>query len=480
VLGSPYIVVALSQLAIAVLAITIATRFLGASLPSALLAAFLFNAVPLPSVSQGVQTPLFVHDLFVPFLLFVALVRGRFPRDRVLWVAAWAAVLWPAVGTVATALARGGVSEWLAFLFRRLGFVLFFATGLAGLPGVRVRAFMDTCVLVWIGMATMGILQYAGLTNTDIAYSGADVALPQSLLETAEAMRGFMGLNRGAVGVWGSAVAAYSVSMLALAGEGSLRYRTVYWCGTGLSLAVIAGSGSRTGAVAVAGGLGFVAVRLVMSPLRRRALRVLGLAGIGLAGVIFVADVLDADTVVRRFGAGRATLESGEQRAAVQGAAVSYVFSDPMATLVGMGQSTQQFSDLVGSRFSLAHTHSEYVEILWQAGLPGLALYCLLVFGIYTRMRTPRDPAAFPLALAGQAMLVSGAVSGFAVGSFFISSSRLATYSLLIAFVYGCVIRERREWAQQAARMPAGRIATRGAEGLLMRALAPLPTENAR
>jgi hypothetical protein len=46
--------------------------------------------------------------------------------------------------------------------------------------------------------------------------------------------------------------------------------------------------------------------------------------------------------------------------------------------------------------------------------------------------------------LAGQSMLVGGMISGLAVGNIMITGPRLATFGLLMAFVYGRLIREAR------------------------------------
>jgi hypothetical protein len=156
--------------------------------------------------------------------------------------------------------------------------------------------------------------------------------------------------------------------------------------------------------------------------------------------------------------AGSSGYDTGQQRADVQRASVSYVLEDVRALSIGMGHSVAEFRRCVGDRFDLSHSHSEYVEILWEAGLVGLLLYAALVWALYQRLRPP--PGAPDVLFAARSILVAGLVAGAAVGNFFITSARLAPFGLLMAFVYGAFVREADSARREALRAPSGPLVT--------------------
>jgi hypothetical protein len=114
--------------------------------------------------------------------------------------------------------------------------------------------------------------------------------------------------------------------------------------------------------------------------------------------------------------------------------------------MIGMGPSEAQFYELVGQQTEdlLNHPHSEFVEILWQGGFPGLILYLCMLVAIYKGVRPPPHSAGYLTGIATQGVLVAGMISGLAVGNIFITSPRLATFGLAMAFAYGRMIRDVR------------------------------------
>jgi hypothetical protein len=445
-----YLLFVAAQGAVATAGALAARWWFGASLATALSAALLFNAVPLPII-PGLKTSLFVHDLAVPCIALRWLVSGKRSRDPLLWLAATAALIWPVIGTTLNWIHVDSITEGLEFLYRRLGFVVLFGAGVAGVYGrVNLRSFLNTCVAIWLGMCVMGYAQYAGLVDTDIWASVEDEFRQMSIAESVAAARGFMGLNRGAVGVWGSAVCAYCVGSLAFVERLTGRYYVLYYAGAMGSASVVFLSGSRTGVIAVIGAAALVAVRTVA--FRPRALiarfGVLGIVAVAVAAVAMAR--VDLTKIAARYAFESSTLETGEYRAGVQRDAIAFILDHPRALLVGMGQSTEQFVTLVGDPHHLAHTHSEYIEVMWQAGLPGLSLYLGFLWLLYRRLGIRRSADG----LSVQAMLVAGLVCGLAVGNVFISSARLASFGLLTACVYGSAA--SRVWARIVAEDPIG------------------------
>ena len=141
----------------------------------------------------------------------------------------------------------------------------------------------------------------------------------------------------------------------------------------------------------------------------------------------------------------------------MQGQTITYVAQDLRAALIGMGPSTSQFYECVGRKTEdlLLHPHSEVVEVLWQGGLPGLLLYLAMMGGLFFSIATPRTSRFHPQSLAGQAILIAGMISGLAVGNIMITTPRLATFGLLMAFVYGRLIRDARIARAEEARRSA-------------------------
>jgi len=451
---TPELILALQcQIAVMVLTILVGTFVLRVPWQAAAWAALLFNSLPVTS-PPGYESPLFIHDLIVPVLAVITLLGSAWTRDRIIWMIVAAVLIWPMAASIVALGLGEDSSHWLAFCVRRTGFVIFFVVGLSGLlRPVRASDFLDCCVLAWVLMLVPAMLQYFGWIDTDIHPIEEDQLRGLSIWESAAAQRGFLGLNRGAVGVWGSAIASYCLVNFLLNQRPSRGRWILYNVGAVLSYVVILFSGTRTGLLAAAGSALFVAVKLF--PLRKqlRTPRLVAFGGVAvLAGIYLLGPVLTR--LAERFNMEAAAVGTGQSRVSVQIETIRYVGGDTRALLLGMGPSVSQFFDRVGNKTDdlLQHPHSEFVEVLWQAGVPGLLLYLAVLAAIYFGIRTPRGSPFHHLSLAGQAMLVAGMISGIAVGNIMITTPRLAAFSLLMAFVYGRMIRDAREAREDRGR----------------------------
>lgn len=407
------------------------------------LAALLVNAVPVSRL-LGMAAPIYLQDLALPLAVALALWHAP-PRDEALLpLVALAAFLWPALGTMVGLgeNIRPGMGENGQFLFRRFAFVAYFAAGLSGaLRRGQLMQFLDAALALWVGMAVAGALQYAGLLENDLWSATDPERSGQDPAESAPGGRGFMGLNRGAVGVWGSAAASYALAMLATLPRRPVLRLVAYGVAAVVSTAGILISGSRTGLLAVIAAAVYTAVRAT-GP-RGRVLRVLAPAAVVAVAVSIAAADAEFQSLWARFSPTESSYDTGQQRADVQQATTSFVLNEPRALTIGMGHSTAEFRRRVGDRFDLAHSHSEYVEVLWEAGAVGLALYGAFLLALYRRLRAP--PGAAQVLAAARPMLVAGLVAGIAIGNMFITSARLAPFSLLMAFVYGAFVHEAGE-----------------------------------
>lgn len=441
---SNYTTLVAAQATIAIVALLAGRYVLRVSWATAVAGALLFNSVPLPN-PFGFKTPIYLHDVVAPLILVAPALRGVRRGGKVLWLGGLAALLWPAIGTALGAVESAGMSDWVEFLVRRLGFVLFFAAGIQGrFKEVNAAGLLNVGLLVWIGMVAMGLLQYAGVVDTDVGYWASGEPSRVSIRESASAMRGFMGLNRGAVGVWGAAMVAYCAASLGAEKARPLLLRYAFYVGILTSFIAILGSGSRTGVIGATAAVLYVLGRSLFEGRRRQLIRIAALA---LAAVVAgggAVTYFDLGVPASRFALESRSLETGEQRARIQGRALEYTFTHPQALLLGMGPATERFVREVGWELGVAHAHSEYVDVLWQAGLPGLIMYVSYLLALFFGMRARRGDPLNRVGTAGQAMLLAGAVTGLAVGNIFTWSSRLATFGLLMGFVYGRILLEMR------------------------------------
>ncbi|MCH7720601.1 MAG: PAS domain S-box protein [Planctomycetes bacterium] len=274
----------------------------------------------------------------------------------------------------------------------------------------------------------------------DVDFLARDDALRgATIAESTAAQRGFMGLNRGAVGVWGSAVIAYCASRLMLASRLGIARSVVYTMAVTLTAVVVLFSGSRTGTVACAAAGGYVGLKVVSQLRRARLARLILFGAVGaIAGQQLLAPGLTM--VSQRVGTLKSfgTLQSLQSRLEVQGDTIRQVLRDGRSALLGMGADMALFKRLVGK---LSHPHSEYILALWQTGVPGLLLYLLFLALLFSRMhaRSRDDPDA--IYLAGEAMLVAGMVAGLAVGNILTVAGRLAPFGMTMLFVFGRLIR---------------------------------------
>ena len=412
----------------------------GHSWRTVLVATLLFNALPIATV-PGYASPLFLGDALVPLALVALLVQG-FPRP--LWVLgiAFVALLgWPVIATTVAAGSGTGTIASLEGLYRRVGFVAFFALGLSlrFLPKVTVRGLLDTSSLLFAGMAWVALIQYFGgvdISGTEHTLQGGGVP---TIFESREAQRGFLGLNRGAVGVWAAVLGTY------LGGRLMLTPRDQITDSARLSLALaLAGtllavlfSGSRTGMIAL--GVGWTAVLVLV--LRERRLRTwLRLTVIG--GVVIGAGVLvaypAADLLLSRFVmdvSDVTEVRSASSRWETQLEIITLVSMDLRTATFGRGVGSTEFRQLVPT--GLSHAHSEPLQQMWESGLPGVLFYIGFLGMVWIRVKRLGSDLNGPLAALVQATLVAGSIAGLAVGFIAITSPRLATFGYAMLFVYG-------------------------------------------
>lgn len=440
---SAIMLAAICQCLVVAAACAIATRACRIPWQTVCLAALAFCWVPIGRV-PGTAVDIQGCDL-LGFAALGLLLTSRPARlTRLEWVALVAALLWPMLGVARGLLAgQTDLGAWAIFVGRRLTFVSVWLVGARALvPRLRTSDALDVVVLLWIGMTVVGCVQFAGLIDVDsfnARLTDADVGLLSVSEGGGRGQRGFLGLNRGAVGVVGACVLSYSVAMLAFARSPTARARRwMYIASSVLTPVALLGSGSRTGLLSALCAMCYL---LLCRPARDGAMRLKVLRAT-VAALFAAGVVLQFVAAARAPGSSRFSRQSievgtSQTRFVVQQGTLRVGLADPITALIGYGPSIHLFYELVGSRYAgLDIPHNEYLEVFWQAGIPGLAAYLLLCYGIFARLRARRSGSR-ALAVAGRAILVGGLVSGLAVGFFFVTLHRLAPLSCLLAWAYG-------------------------------------------
>lgn len=425
----------LCQLIIIVTGLIVSRYSFGVPFKVAFWAAMLFNIMPI-MVTPGFGRWLFLSDFLIPLLGLLLL--SRYVHFRVFMIALLAIFLWPLICTfLGVSIERFGYA-WVMYLYRRLGCLVFLAAGASGVVrGITARHFFDACTVLWLGMVFAGLLQYLGVLSVDFRLEGGMEA-GVSVAESITAQHGFMGFNRGAVGVCGATIATYCITVLFLEHQLGVQRFLLYSVTVALTYTVILFSGSRTGLVACLAGLGFVVLRCLLRLGQVRLARVIGFTLIALVVVVYFV----APTIAVVGGRVQNLLdesldESSGGRVGLQVATIKYVLSGLRPAIVGMGGGAgMHFTRM----FRAAHSHSEYIDILWETGILGLLLYLLFLWKLYRSMRpVPGEPFDI-MGLAGQTVLFAGMVCGLAIGNIMITSSRLATFGYTMCFAYGLIL----------------------------------------
>ncbi len=428
------------------LAYIFATKVLHVPKQAALLAVLLFNAIPIAN-PPGAKTNLFIHDLVLPAVLFLVVTRADPRLKKFAFLPIIAIFVYPALSTLVGALLNDFErNAWMVFIFRRLAAVTFLLAGLFGVwRWASARGFFDTCVVIWIVLAICGILQANQLIDVDFRADTLDIG-KVSILESKTAQRGFMGLNRGAVGLWGGCVLNYCLASCVL----SMNFRTIrvltYAVAVMLSLVVIFYAGSRTGMLACFVGTVYSLSRMIHLKAPVNAGRTMLLTFVGAVAVaLFMVPA--AEVILSRFEErGGVSSRSFQGRLVVQRKTVQHAFTDGRAAAIGMGggflelfPKTMRRIGRGKDRFVEAkHPHSEYLEVLWEAGILGLVLYLVMIYRFWKVIAYSSNSLSF----VASGMFIVGVVAGLAVGNFMVTTDRLATYSCTFLFFYGLVIRE--------------------------------------
>lgn len=434
--NSVWLSAVIAQVGAACLACALARHALGVRVSITLLAAALTNSLQLFTV-PGYKTPLFAHDILVLGVVALIVIKGQLPKVPGGLYVLVAVFAWHFVGSVINFFQVSDVG-WLAHSYRRLAFVICFLVG-AELAhrGTHLGEFLDAAITVWLFMMVAGVFQYLGLINVDVMTSNGSSAATVSIFESRMAQRGFLGLGRGAVGVWGSVLGSYSLAQILIAKRGAAVRSIIHGATVVLSVLVILLSGSRTGIAAFCVGAAYTIFEF------GRRLEARGVVRVALVGAVVVM-ILPALAPALQVASRRvleltdiSSVYSVTSRADVQAKTLQFALNDTRTALLGRGPSLDDFREALSTE--LSHPHSEYLQVLWESGFVGLALYIGLLGFILVSLSTARGALPPSVAIGVRGMIIAGLVAGLTVGFIQITSHRLAPFGMLMFVVFGLV-----------------------------------------
>lgn len=316
-----------------------------------------------------------------------------------------------------------------------------------------IRSARDLKLFVWAYVLGCGFLVYISLFTFSLQNAGGVYRLNNLYMYDANDM--------GLVLVVGLPLA---LALFQNSGKWGKWISGTILVGIGASLAR---SGSRGGF------LGLLAVGILLLFLLRQVsvLKRVGFVSVVVFGMVFMAppgyweqmETLTEPTQDYNWQA-----PTGRKALAKRG--MGYMFSHPLFG-VGVGNfaradwflsEVRRNRQLEGAGFKMSAAHNSFVQMGAEMGIPGLLLFCALLFGgiggmMRLRSRAPpgwknRGPDArfvHDLALYLPVSLV-----GFAVTGFFVSFAYHDVTYILVAFVAGVYVCARDQWKRQPAAPP--------------------------
>jgi|GEM_PF-4961923 len=392
----------------------------------------------------GVKEGIYVYDI-APFVLIMYAAYHRvalISSIRHTFYTLVLLVLWPFFSEFISSLnLNHSGNKWILWLLRSIELYLYYLIGFIFAAKIGIKYFMIAFCSTWSIYCFCGLLQYAGIMDTDFSQISALIEWEFiSILEQGSVPVSFLGFNRGAVGVISSGVFCYALTVL-FYNENTRFINYVYFTSITLSITLLLVSGSRTGLVAAF--LGAIVVVLLNKVNRIRNLGYLILLGI----VSFVLTIYMSDRLIEIIS--ERFLEAKSQgmenysvasRFEIQLLALSHMSSDLLSFLYGELNGTAHFKKTL--RLWLSHPHNEYIAILWENGIIGLLLYLFFIFNVLKKflfLEKIRQNSTYNGLFA---MTCSSMITSLSVGGIIVPYNRLMGWSAVVMLVYGMAHRE--------------------------------------
>ena len=422
------------QIVITIIALVMGRIAFKISWQTLLLASLLCFSVPVVT-PPGLLTYLLPADLALPLLLIIALTAPKTKDRRIVWFFAITLLLWPVLGTLFHAVITAFSYGWVTFLYRRLLLVCLFYLGATGkftkTKGIDI---IQAVMIIWTFMTIVGVLQVFGFLDVDFSVRTADWANRRSILETVSAaQRGFLGLDRGAVGTYGSGMIAIATALFLFEPKIRKPELILYLSCIIFSGLVIFLIGSRTGILATSGALAYLAFASLKSLKRVRKARFVS-AAVLLGPIVIYKSLQFLALASGRISDSYRTAASLEHRLSRQLSTLEYAVSNFRGAIFGFGGAALGYTQAV---FGLGKPHNEYLQHLQDSGWIGLITYMLLMVLIFKRFRPRVGPDLAVYGVVGRAALFSGMICGLATSFFTFTSEDKFIYGMVISFVFG-------------------------------------------
>jgi O-antigen ligase len=329
-----------------------------------------YITVPLALLVKGIQSAIYVSDLFLPIFLISALLSSRESRNSrhglvtallllIVILPLMLAFLQGFIGDQRGGLGSRNVKGDIIWLYRNLTYVVLLGYGLSlRLTAGQVLSFFRMNIVFAGTLALMGLVSYFGPVN--LAFF-EDLAWREWVEEGYRENRiglGFMGLFRASVGQWFAMIALIIAGTYAAMPQ---RYRFLAVWVMGASIGVILLSQSRAGLVGL--GIGFLLLSLLAQGWVPKVMAVVGVSGT-LAWILFRQDVL-ASRAASIF----AGTQNAHDRVRAWERAYDFFSQHTDAFLFGVGPANR---DAVFKVIGEYGAHNEYIDALFRLGFFGL------------------------------------------------------------------------------------------------------------
>lgn len=328
-----------------------------------------YGTVPLALLMRGIQSAIYISDLFLPAFLIAALSAPRVasgPRRGLVTTLLSLIVIFPLViafvqgfvGDQRGGLGSRNINGDVIWLYRNLTYVVVLWYGISlRLDEYQVVSFVQMNVVLAGILGLMGFASYFGSVNLAIF---EELAWKEWVEEGYRDQRiglGFMGLFRASVGQWFAMVA---VLIAGTYGVLSRRYRIWALLVMGVSIGVILLSQSRAGLVGL--GIGLLLLSVLAHGWVPRATAIAGACG--MAGwVVFKQDVL-----MSRVASIFSGTQNAHDRMLAWGKAYDYFSQHTEAFFFGVGPANR---DAVFKVIGEYGAHNEYIDVLFRLGFFG-------------------------------------------------------------------------------------------------------------
>lgn len=390
----------------AVLLLTYGLFFRKVDVPLGLKAVLIgaYGTVPLALLMKGIQSAIYISDLFLPAFLIAALSTPRVasgPRRGLVTTLLSLIVIFPLiiafvqgfVGDQRGGLGSRNINGDVIWLYRNLTYVVVLWYGMSlRLAEHQVVSFVQMNVVLAGILGLMGFVSYFGSVNLAIF---EELAWKEWVEEGYGEQRiglGFMGLFRASVGQWFAMVAILIAGTYSVL---SRRYRISAVLVMGVSIGVILLSQSRAGLVGL--GIGLLLLSVLAHGWVPRVTAIVGACG--MAGwIVFKQDVLMNRAVSIFSGT-----QNAHDRILAWGKSYDYFSQHTEAFFFGVGPANR---DAVFKIIGEYGAHNEYIDVLFRLGFFGFVGLMGFLLALIAALLKARHRCGYE----GQAILTTAVI----------------------------------------------------------------------